>query len=134
MRRSVDLYLQDMLQAGKDIQRFTEGKTLQDYVNDRLLSAAVERLFEIIGEALSQRSKYYPNEEPVTASQQRIIDFRNRIIHGYFGVNDEVVWSAVKVYLPAFLDDVAALIERRHRDQVLREKFLEIKPEAGSLS
>jgi uncharacterized protein with HEPN domain len=112
MPRSFELYLQDMLQAGQKIQTFTAGKSFEDYESDSMLRAAVERLFEIIGEALSQVQLYHPDRQPVTAAQRKIIDFRNRVIHGYFDVNDEVVWSASKVYHPPSLGEVSALIQQ----------------------
>ena len=113
MPRSFDLYLDDMLRAGREIEKFLSGRSLDDYLREDMLHLAVERLFEILGEAVSQSRRYYPEEEPVSEAERSIMDFRNRIIHGYFGINDEVVWSTAKVFLPEFLSEVAARIAQR---------------------
>jgi uncharacterized protein with HEPN domain len=57
MRREAKRYLYDVAQAAELIAQFTAGKTFQDYLEDPMLRAAVERKFEIIGEALSQFAK-----------------------------------------------------------------------------
>jgi len=54
MRRNLRAYLWDIERAAHNIQSFSAGKGLGDYQNDRMLRAAVEREFEIIGEALAQ--------------------------------------------------------------------------------
>lgn len=53
-QRERNLFLWDILEAGSEILRFTEGKDFDAYQQDSMLRAAVERKFEIIGEALSQ--------------------------------------------------------------------------------
>jgi len=58
-QRELKLYLWDIRGAGEDILRFTQGKELADYLQDAMLRAAVERKFEIIGEALSQAEHLY---------------------------------------------------------------------------
>jgi uncharacterized protein with HEPN domain len=113
MPRSLDLYLKDSLNASQAITGYTKGKTFADYEADHVLRLAVERLFEIIGEALSQARTYYPEFKSRIQLEQRIIDFRHRVIHGYSDVNDEVVWSVVKVYLPPFLSEIRHLIAER---------------------
>ena len=86
MRRPETLkYLYDIAEACRLLEEFTVGKSLADYESDALLRSAVERQFEIIGEALRLAIR----EEPVLAglitNSSRIIAFRNRLIHGYAG-------------------------------------------------
>ena len=73
------------------IAQFTACKTLTDYTNDPMLCAAVERKFEIIGEALAQLSKVDPPTAARISERKRIIAFRNILIHGYSSVDDLLV-------------------------------------------
>lgn len=64
MRHRPETYLYDIRVALERLQRFSAGKTLDDYLHDDLLRAAVERPFEIIGEALNQLGKVAPRTAP----------------------------------------------------------------------
>jgi len=111
MRLESKKYLYDVLQAGKNLQQFTEGKVLSAYKADLQLRSATERQFEIIGEALRRLS----NEDPTTAARiseyERIISFRNILIHGYAEVDDRIVWDVLQTKLPTLLEEVEALLE-----------------------
>ncbi len=85
----------DILEACRLIQQFTAGKTFADYAADALLRSGVERQSAIAGEALGQALRADPGlAERVTAAG-RIIAFRNRLIHGYASVSNEVVWGVL---------------------------------------
>ena len=109
-RRELKLYLWDIRGAGEDILRFTNNKELADYEQDAMLCAAVERKFEIIGEALSQAEKLYPQLRGLVADSAQIISFRNRVIHGYSSLDNRLVWSIIQVYLQPLLNQVEALL------------------------
>lgn len=64
MPRRLQVYLWDIQQAADDILRYCQDKQLSDYQNDSMLRAAVERNFEIIGEALSQAQRFFPRSRP----------------------------------------------------------------------
>ena len=91
---------------------FLTDKTISDYVNDDLLRSGVERQFEIIGEALNQLSKINPNMVSQISNYQRIISFRNILIHGYDVVNDQVVWEIVTNNLPILYNEVQSLLSK----------------------
>jgi uncharacterized protein with HEPN domain len=110
MPRSLRAYLWDMERAVGDILTFTCGKPLGEYENDAMLRAAVERNFEVIGEALSQALRYFPQIADRITDEQRIIAFRNRLIHGYATVSHALVWDIVQTNLPRLRDEVAALL------------------------
>ena len=99
-------YLWDILQAAQTIQTFTEGKSVEDYRSDLMLRSAVERQFEIVGEALAQALKYFPELAGAITSSRQIVNFRNRLIHAYAVVDDDVVWGVVKDDLPLLLVEV----------------------------
>src|SRR5262245_18444575 len=101
--------LTDAEQAGERIREFTTKQSLDDYKSNAMLRLAVERLFEIVGEALTRLAKM----DSVTASQitgyRQIIDFRNVISHGYDAIKDEIVWDAIQYRLPVLLNEIRAL-------------------------
>jgi uncharacterized protein with HEPN domain len=88
-------YLWDALAAAELLSQFGEGKSLEDYQADPLLRSAVERQFEIIGEALNQLSKLDPDLAAGIPDLRRIVAFRNILIHGYATVDDALVWQAL---------------------------------------
>jgi uncharacterized protein with HEPN domain len=95
MPRDYRLYLDDILEACRKIRQFTEGMSFQDFERDLKTQDAVIRNFEVIGEAAKRlpekiRSQYQDIE------WAKIIGFRNILIHEYFGVKLETVWSAIE--------------------------------------
>lgn len=109
MPRELDLYLGDIIKAGKDAIRFTGGMSYDDYLANDLVRAAVERKLTIIGEALNQTVQYYPEMEGRIDRQRAIVAFRHRVMHGYFSVNDELLWSIVKTELDGLIQEIASL-------------------------
>ena len=91
MQLEAQKYLFDIRQAAQRITRFREGKTFEHYRVDDLLRSAVERQFEIIGEALSQLARQYPDVAQRIAGYRRIIAFRNILIHAYATIDDRIV-------------------------------------------
>lgn len=75
--------------------KFTAGKTLADYSSDPLLRSAVERQFEIIGEALNRLVRMDARIAAQIAQHRQIVAFRNVLIHGYDAISDEVVWGII---------------------------------------
>jgi uncharacterized protein with HEPN domain len=109
MRPESRKYIWDALQAADRIARFTDGRSLETYQTDELLRSAVERQFEIIGEALSQFRSVDPDAAAGIPELARIVAFRNILIHGYASVDDRLVWGVVEGKLPSLrsvLDDL----------------------------
>ncbi len=88
MRREAGKYLWDIQRAIGLIQDFTDGKTFADYQSDVMMRSAVERQFEIIGEAMTQLAKLAPALASRISECERIIAFRNVLIHVYADVDD----------------------------------------------
>jgi uncharacterized protein with HEPN domain len=112
MRLEAKKYLYDIQQAADLLAAFTEGKSFADYQGDAMLRAAVERQFEIIGEALAQLARLDESMAAGISGYRRIIAFRNILIHGYAQVDDRLVWDVVETRLPALRREVAALLEK----------------------
>lgn len=105
-------YLFDISEACDLITQFTANKSLDDYRNDPLLRSGVERQFEIIGEALGQAIRYDPGTARQISDPSRIIAFRNRLIHGYATISDDVVWGIIETRLPVLAREVKELLEK----------------------
>jgi len=73
-------------------------------------SSAVERQFEIIGEALNQLCKIEPAWAERIPDLPQIVAFRNLLIHGYASVNDLTVWNTIESSLPALHETLANLL------------------------
>ena len=104
-------YLFDMNEACELLVQFTAGATFSDYSTDPMLRSAVERQFEIIGEALAQVLRLDPSLRSRISDAGRIIAFRNRLIHGYSSVADDVVWGILEGNLPSLREEVATLVK-----------------------
>jgi uncharacterized protein with HEPN domain len=77
----------------------------------------VERNLEIIGEAIGRISRYDAETASRISEHRRIVAFRNRLIHGYDLLDDELVWETVKEEVPVLLSEVdGLLLEKRDRD------------------
>ncbi len=101
--------LEDIRSAADFVKTVTQGVALEQFKLDRLLRQAVERNFEIIGEALRRLEKDDPGTAARIADYRRIIAFRNVLIHGYDVIDPAIVWSAITEDLAPLLADVQAL-------------------------
>ena len=103
-------YLYDIRQACALLHEFTTGKTVADYASQAMLQSAVERQFEIIGEALRQMFRRDASLAVRISDHRRIIAFRNRLIHGYADIDHEVVWGVLETSLPILRLEVEVLL------------------------
>jgi len=110
MRAEEKKLLLDAQEAGQSIRQRCAGHTFDEYTVDRWFRRAVEREFEIIGEALSRLDRLAPETAARITALRRIVDFRNRIIHGYDSVDDVIVWRTIEHHLPLLLSEVEALL------------------------
>jgi uncharacterized protein with HEPN domain len=113
MQRDAKAYLWDIANAAAGIRAFTASKKLDDYLQDEMLRAAVERKFGIVGEALSQLLQHFPHYRDRISLLSEIVAFRNQIVHGYATVRDDIVWEIIQVYLPRLQEEVSKLLEEQ---------------------
>ena len=102
--------LWDAQQAVLKIDRFTDGKSFDQYIADDLLRSGVERQFEIVGEALKHFSRLDPELSLSISDLPRIVAFRNVLIHGYADVDDRVVWGVIESSLHALQEALTRLL------------------------
>lgn len=86
---------------------FMDNKTREDLERQQMLSFAVVRCLEIIGEAANRVSDEVQQKYPLIPWRE-VVGMRNRIIHAYFDVDLDIIWQVVKVDLPGLLP----LVER----------------------
>ena len=106
----IKVWLYDILNAINEIDSFftSTSKEFAAYKNDLKTRRAVERNVEIIGEAMS---RILQKEDSIELSNSRkIVDTRNRIIHGYDSVSDDIIWSIVISQLPILKQEVEKLL------------------------
>ena len=110
MRRESRKYLDDMQRAARSLAEFTLGRSLAEYQEDAMLRAAVERQFEIIGEAVARLARTDGATAARISGYRRIIAFRNVLIHGYADVDDRLVWDVLETSLPTLTEEISALL------------------------
>ncbi|MEO5672451.1 MAG: HepT-like ribonuclease domain-containing protein [Ramlibacter sp.] len=96
MHPDANKLLWDAQQAADRVARFTAGKTVVEYEADDYLRSAVERQFEIIGEALNRLSRVDPATAATIADLPRIVAFRNVLVHGYASLDNRIVWGVIE--------------------------------------
>lgn len=98
--------LEDILTEANSIRNFISGHTLDSYLADKKTRFAVERCFEIIGEALSRIGRIDPEALESIRDYRSIKSFRNLIAHAYDHIDDEIVWGIIENNLDNIIEDV----------------------------
>jgi uncharacterized protein with HEPN domain len=109
-KRDFLLLLDDMLQSALKIKRYTRGIDYDSFIADDKTIDAVVRNFEIIGEAANRIDPDLRDCNP-EIEWTRIKGFRNRIVHDYFGIDYEIVWSIIETYLDELIDWLEKIID-----------------------
>ncbi len=112
MTNEVKKRLLDVGNACAPIADFVSGKDFAAYEQDRLLRSGVERQFEIIGEALNKAALADASIADAIPQLYRIIGLRNRLIHGYDNVDDEILWDVVQSKLGPLKESVEVILRR----------------------
>ena len=107
--RETRLLLDDIALAIDKIFSYTQGTSFEDYESDSKTKDAVERNFEIIGEAASRIPNEFKLQHP-TVEWRILKDFRNFIVHEYFGVNNQIIWDTIEFRLSDLKEKISELI------------------------
>lgn len=110
MDNTIKTWLFDILSSINEIESYfiDTPKMFEIYQNDLRTKRAVERNIEIIGEAMSRILR--ENNEIQISNSRKIVDVRNRIIHGYDAVSDDLIWGIVVKNLPVLQKEVEILL------------------------
>ena len=103
--------LLDALESCETIRRYTDGVDFAAYLRDDVTRDAVERRLGIVGEALHHAATLDPTLIEQLPELHQIVGLRNRLIHGYADVNDEIVWDAVQDKLPSLQSRLADILD-----------------------
>lgn len=104
------MFLFDIRESIESIENFLGDKwDFNVYKSDKMLRRAVERELEIIGEAMNRIDQMDPTIE--IAGKKQIIGMRNRVIHGYDKIDDEIVWGTIVRHLPALKIEIEKLLK-----------------------
>jgi len=111
MDNDIKTWLYDILQSINEIDSYYDNKPriFDEYVSDIKTKRAIERDLEIIGEAVNRILKKDKNFK--LDNVQKIVGTRNRIIHGYDKISDDLIWSIVINHLPKLKDEVTGLLD-----------------------
>ncbi len=109
MEEEILVWLEDILKAITEIDEFLPvDRQFSSFQKDLKTKRAVERNIEIIGEAMSRILHKLP--DIAISDSRKIVDTRNRIIHGYDTVSEEVIWLIVIKYLPILYQEIQKLL------------------------
>lgn len=105
------IYLQQMRLAASDACVFVEGLHKQDFLEDKKSQQAVVMSLMILGESATKVMDQYTDFTEVNASipWRSMRGMRNRIAHGYFEIDLELVWDTVQMSLPGLITQLQAL-------------------------
>ncbi len=109
-KRDHFLLIEDMYESAIKIQKYTDGQDFDSFLKDDKTIDAVIRNFEIIGEAANRVDPGFRQKHP-EIDWKRIRGFRNRIVHDYFGIDYEIVWSIIENDLDGLIDHLQDLMK-----------------------
>jgi uncharacterized protein with HEPN domain len=111
MDNGIKTWLFDIVNSIQEIESyFPETKQFELYIKDVRTKRAVERNIEIIGEAMSRLLKENPSIE--ISNSRKIVDARNKSIHGYDEISDDVIWGIVMNHLPTLKQEAEFLLQQ----------------------
>ena len=101
--------LKHILDAAREAVSFTEDRSREDLDSDRKLNLSLVRLLEIIGEAARGITEEF-RQDHTELPWKSMAGMRDRLIHGYFDVNFDVVWETVTNDLPPLIDKLEKIV------------------------
>ncbi len=117
MRPDASALLWDARKAVGLIENFVSGRTWDDYESDSMLRSAVERQFQIIGEALNRLSRVDRETASAVPDLPRIVAFRNVLVHGYSVLDNRLIWEVATLRLADLsyaLDELLRISDSGH--------------------
>lgn len=110
-KRDTMLLLEDMRESALKIRKYTDGLNYESFIADEKTIDATARNISVIGEAANRIDPEFRLQNP-EIEWRRIRGLRNRIIHDYFGIDLEIVWSIIEYDLIGLIDQLEELIDK----------------------
>ncbi len=111
MQLEAKKFLGDMLDRARFVRQYMEDKSLDDLVNNRPIRSAIERELMVLGEAMYQLHRQFPEIAEQIDSWNKIIYFRHVLVHGYDSLNMNVIWEVIQVKLDPLVQQIESLLE-----------------------
>lgn len=108
--RNYSLYLSDLVEAMEAIEKFVEGMDLEGFKKNDMVSSALTRKFEVVGEAAKNIPEEIRNRY-LQVPRKEMAGMRDRLIHFYFGINFDLVWHTIKDVIPQVKPVIHKIIE-----------------------
>jgi len=112
MRVDDGVRIRHMIEAAESVARFLTGRQRQDLDDDEMLRFALTRAIEIMGEAAGRVSPETQNTV-TEVPWNEVIGMRNRLVHAYFDVDLDILWTTAQEAVPALLEKLTALDHQR---------------------
>ena len=113
--RSWLLYIEDMIKFGERVLSYNEGLDQDHFLTDRCIYDPTLRNIELIGEAATHIPDQVREEHP-DIPWRRIVGTRNRVAHGYLGIDDDVVWDVIQTDVPDLLPKLRRVLQDTQRE------------------
>ena len=104
------VYLMHIQDSLREVQTFIQGESYESFLEKRMVQNAVMRSFEVVGEAARRISPELRKAHP-EMPWRLMSDFRNKLIHDYFGLDLEVIWRTATEDTPLLLQQIEKLVE-----------------------
>ncbi|MBI4763454.1 MAG: DUF86 domain-containing protein [Deltaproteobacteria bacterium] len=124
MLRDDSVLIRHILDAARKARQFAKDRNREDLDKNEMLAISLVHLLEIVGEAANVVSDDFRKKYP-HIPWRKMIGLRNRLIHGYFDINLDIVWSTVWEDLPLLVSDLEKIISKKEHhamSEMLNEK------------
>ncbi|MBW1759473.1 MAG: DUF86 domain-containing protein [Deltaproteobacteria bacterium] len=116
-KRDYILFLEDILQAIEKIEIYIKDLSYDEFCGNSMVTDAVIRNFEVIGEATKNIPKKIKERYP-DVEWKEAAGFRDVLIHDYFGIDLEAVWDTIKINIPSFKKHMVEVLKNEQRANI----------------
>ena len=114
MKKDDTVFLKHILDAINLIEEYLKDKSYEEFKDNRMLQDAVIREIEIIGEAAKNLSKEFRNKHSDIPWRQ-IAGMRDKLIHGYFGVDLDAIWDTATMDVPSLKERLQEILKKEEK-------------------